>query len=289
MNQEGNAVGTGPCPCCTFPIGIAAIVGLLVLAKIAQFAFMSNKNKAGWISWILKWIVRITFFLTIVIAVFLGVMSRNENIRSRLFAKLMTTMNADGKMVEERCGLLKTISGKVLEFGPGPGTNFRCMSDRPIDSWTGVEPNTHFSDAINSEKLRQNITFETKTVWLNGNNVDVDVNSFDAVLATHVLCSIADIEQIMKQVDRALKPGGTFYFMEHVAGPEGSNLRILQSMLAPFFYIVGNGCEFKETWNNIKTSPALSSYEINMNHFDADILAPMRPHIIGTARKPGRI
>lgn len=40
------------------------------------------------------------------------------------------------------------------------------------------------------------------------------------VVATHVLCSVDDIDAVLAQVSRALKPGGTYHFMEHVATQE---------------------------------------------------------------------
>ena len=37
---------------------------------------------------------------------------------------------------------LSRITGEVIEFGPGPGTNFRCWSNASsIRRWVGVEPN----------------------------------------------------------------------------------------------------------------------------------------------------
>lgn len=160
------------------------------------------------------------------------------------------------------------------------------MPGLPIDKWTGVEPNSFFADVIAETKSQYNITFPTETVWLKGGDVNVEPESFDAVILTHVLCSVGEPEMVIKQAARALKPGGTFYFMEHVAAPAGTSVRYVQHLLAPFFYIVGNGCEFRETWTDILTSESLKGFDIKLKHFEADMLAPMNPHIIGSATKP---
>ncbi|CAM9282023.1 unnamed protein product, partial [Ectocarpus fasciculatus] len=235
---------------------------------------------------IVKWLSRISFVLIALLAIFLGVLQQQPQLRSQFFAKLITHMTKSGHLLQERCNLLSGVSGKVLEFGPGPGTNFKCMANLTVTSWTGVEPNTYFDDVIKDAKSAQNLTFPTNTVWMNGGDVDVEPGTFDAVIGTHLLCTVGDAEAVLKQAARALKPGGKYYFLEHVSAPRGTQLNYIQQFIAPFFYIVGNGCEFKETWTDILSSNSLKGYEIELRHFDAEMMAPMKPHIIGTAAKP---
>ena len=47
-----------------------------------------------------------------------------------------------------------------------------------------------------------------------------------------------------------LKPGGTYYFLEHVTATDPV-LHFWQTVFSPVFRIVGNGCEFRELWSNI--------------------------------------
>lgn len=42
--------------------------------------------------------------------------------------------------------------------------------------------------------------------------------SFDAVVSTLVLCSVADPAQVLREVHRVLRPGGRYCFIEHVRG-----------------------------------------------------------------------
>ena len=55
-------------------------------------------------------------------------------------------------------------------------------------------------------------------------------SSFAAVIITLVLCSVQDQSAVLREVQRVLKPGGKFYFMEHVIAPEGSTLRRVQQV-----------------------------------------------------------
>lgn len=46
-------------------------------------------------------------------------------------------------------------------------------------------------------------------------------SSFDAVVSTLVLCSVADPAQVLREVHRVLRPGGRYCFIEHVRGLAG--------------------------------------------------------------------
>ena len=43
--------------------------------------------------------------------------------------------------------------------------------------------------------------------------------SFDAVIETLVLCSVSDVDKSLQEIQRVLKPGGIFCFLDHVKGP----------------------------------------------------------------------
>jgi hypothetical protein len=95
--------------------------------------------------------------------------------------------------------------------------------------------------------------------------------------------------QVLRQVHRALKPGGAYLFMEHVAASEGSTLRLVQNLISPFFKIVGNGCQFKELWRDINEANSMADmhlFDIQLRHVQAPIgLPPLAPHVIGKATK----
>lgn len=94
-------------------------------------------------------------------------------------------------------GLLEGLSGRVLEIGPGPATNFRCLyPPSDVTEWVGVEPNNHFLEIISEQKNKWNISFDTRLTWLKGEDIDVEDEGFDAVIGTHVLCSVSDVNQV---------------------------------------------------------------------------------------------
>jgi len=67
--------------------------------------------------------------------------------------------------------------------------------------------------------------------------------SVDMVLSTLVLCSVCDLPQSLREIKRVLKPNGQFLFIEHVAAPRGTWLYRAQSLIRPFWRLLGDGCE----------------------------------------------
>ena len=202
-------------------------------------------------------------------------------------------------MVEARCGLLGGVQGVVMELGTGPGTNFKCWENAEIKTYIGVEPNRNFEEAIKLEKKGHNLKFQVNMLYGPGENsiVDIDRDSVDSVVATHVLCSVGSddvVDDILTEVVRVLKPHGSFYFLEHVSAPAGGMMSFLQQLTAPLFKIVGNGCEFKEIWENLEKYTKLHNtdsrrefdLELAFEHWDAPMSMPfLRPHVTGTLKK----
>ena len=276
------------CPCCFSSFFWISIVGLIILIQILN-VILKNVFKALNLEFIHKWIARSFLLITSVLVVLIAVLASSNDLQAALFAKiadvlLLKEQAADGP----RCDLIRNVHGRVLEIGPGPGTNFRCWGNNSqITEWVGVEPNTNFKERLESEKIKKNITFPTRTVWMKGEDYDVDAGSFDFVVATHILCSIDNIPGVIHQIKRALKPNGVYYFMEHVQANPSTSEYILQQISQPLITLVGNGCKFKEIWKDISEKTLLKGYQIEMEHKDLPMsMSFFSPHIIGHATKP---
>ena len=202
--------------------------------------------------------------------------------------------------------------GRVLEIGPGPGTNFRCFQNNnssnnndglSIESYVAVEPNPYFEDELRKEHASRGLSFPLDIVGIQGEEIDVPSESFDVILLTHVLCSVSSVDAVLSNAERAVKPGGRIIFMEHVRAQDGTITRSVQRLVAPMLNIVGNGCQFRDLRLELEERYK-KSYDDNGNDqtpaggglFDVTLLesfeAPMpkfmyfvRPHIKGIVTK----
>lgn len=126
--------------------------------------------------------------------------------------------------------LLAQLHGRVLELGPGTGVNFEFLPAE-VD-WFGAEPNRFMRPYLRGR------------CWslASAEQLPYSGESFDCVLASLVLCSVRDPRAVMQEIRRVLRPGGRFYFIEHVAAPAGTRLARLQAIVKPLFYACGDGC-----------------------------------------------
>jgi ubiquinone/menaquinone biosynthesis C-methylase UbiE len=134
--------------------------------------------------------------------------------------------------------LLRGMSGTVVEIGPGAGRNLRYFS--PDVRWIGIEPNPFLHPAISAEATARRINF--RLIRGTAENLDLEDRCADAVVGTLVLCSVKEPTRALSEFRRVLKPGGRYYFMEHVIAPEDTLLRGLQRVIRPVWQAIGNGC-----------------------------------------------
>ncbi|MEH2438895.1 class I SAM-dependent methyltransferase [Nostoc sp.] len=195
---------------------------------------------------------------------------------SSTYDKIMSDVY-DGLRLRKR-SLFANLQGKVLEISPGTGPN---LSYYPKDiHLIGIEPNLHKHYYLQkqAEKLGLKIDLRIGNAeWL-----DAEDNSIDNVVSTLVLCSVPNIEYTLQAVLRVLKPGGRFLFIEHVAAPQGTLLRKLQSKISPIWKVIGDGCHpDRETLIALENAGFAS---VNYERFD-EKMPIVSPHIIGVATK----
>ena len=175
--------------------------------------------------------------------------------------------------------LFAGINGDVLEIGPGTGVNLVYL---PVGiRWIGIEPNRYMHPYLRElgRKLGLSIDVRVGTAEC----LPVADNSMDAVISTQVLCSVADPAMVLREIQRVLKPGGRFLFVEHVAAASGTTLRRWQRLARPVSALIGDGCHpDRETWNDIEQAGFAL---IQLEHFEIKAAILSKPHIAGVAIK----
>ena len=198
---------------------------------------------------------------------------------------------ASPELKAAKCEAIGSAADRVLELGPGPGANFDCLRNvSAITHWTGIEPNLHFERSLAALAL----PFPTELRWLAGEELDVEAGSYDTAISTHVLCSVDDVRAVLRQVGRALRPGGRLLFFEHVATPTPDAQPLLaasQTLSGPLLHVIGNGCTYRRLWEDLAAleMDGGGGWTVELEHYEerAMPLPPLWPHIRGVATKRG--
>lgn len=200
--------------------------------------------------------------------------------RSRIEA---VVLDAGAKMTHKTFGLYKTgaigpMTGTVVELGPGTGANMRYYS--PGVHVIGIEPNPHMHDRLRRRVAEHGVDLEIRS--LRGESIDVENSSADAVVATLVLCGVDNAERVLTEVRRVLRPGGTYFFLEHVAAPDGTRTRAAQRILKRPHRWMFNGCEVDRDTESVIRSAGFTTVDIH--HVDTGMKGGhVRHFVVGTA------
>ena len=208
-------------------------------------------------------------------------MSLPGTLRQRIFARALARFNTKYERFAEeyKQRLFSQVSGAVLEVGPGTGANLRYLARADV-RWVGVEPNPFMKKYLQEEAARLGTQIEIRSGT--AESLPAADSSQDAVIATLVLCCVKDQRISLKEVLRVLKPGGKFLFIEHVAAPRSTRLRLIQNLVTPVWKQLGDNCHpNRETWTALE--------QAGFGHVSyARITAPLpvvSPQIIGSALK----
>jgi ubiquinone/menaquinone biosynthesis C-methylase UbiE len=113
-------------------------------------------------------------------------------------------------MAARRRALLAPLHGRVLEVGAGTGLNLRHYPDAVAELvLTEPEPAFH-------ARLRRRAGGSATVVGAPAEALPFGDASFDFVVSTLVLCTVADPAAALRELRRVLRPGGRLVFIEHV-------------------------------------------------------------------------
>lgn len=170
----------------------------------------------------------------------------------------------------------------ILEIGCGTGTNFQFYP--PGSKVICTDPNPHFQKYLKkSMGENDHLTYDRFVVASGEDMGSVQDESVDAVVCTLVLCSVNNIPQTLREAHRILRPGGAFFFIEHVMADPSTWAYFFQHVLQPAWYYFGDGCMVtRETWKHLE---AAGFSELKLRHVEAPLTFLIKPHIIGYAVK----
>ena len=179
-----------------------------------------------------------------------------------------------------RHALLGELTGSVIEIGAGTGRN---LDHYPLglERLVLAEPDRHMRSRLRA--LSTEHEHPAEVIAAPAQALPVDSESFDVVVCTLVLCSVADVDATLAEARRVLKPGGRFVFIEHVAAEGGSRLA-WQRRVEPVWKRIADGCHLTR-----RTGESLERTGFELSDVKREsmrkALSIVRPTLRGVARK----
>lgn len=135
---------------------------------------------------------------------------------ARYYARLSVVADVRAGVAEHRAELLAGLSGRVIEIGAGNGLNF-AHYPRTVSEVVAIEPEPYLRQLAARAAPRADVPVDV--VPAVAERLPVKSESFDAAVASLVLCSVADVPRVLAELRRVLRPGGLLRFYEHGRGP----------------------------------------------------------------------
>jgi ubiquinone/menaquinone biosynthesis C-methylase UbiE len=139
--------------------------------------------------------------------------------------------------------------GRVLEIGAGTGASFPYY--RQVEMLVAMEPDPFM--LRRAKRRARDLGFRVQLLQAAAEALPFRNASFDAVVSTLVLCTVADPPRALAEAKRVLKPAGSLRFIEHVRA-DGWIGRV-QDIVTPAWRWIGAGCHpNRRTAESIRTA-----------------------------------
>lgn len=200
---------------------------------------------------------------------------------ARAYARAVVGMNRRGG-TEHRRRLLSGLHGSIIEIGAGEGSSF-ALYPRTVTDVLAIEPN----DYLRNLARRRAESAPVPVVLVAGvaEQIPAPDAGADAVVASLVLCSVADQARVLAEIRRVLRPGGTLAYYEHVRSGNPV-LAAAEDLLTPAWQRLAGGCHPNRDTLEAITAAGFLVKDNERFGFGGHPLAPPVAHILGHATRP---
>jgi ubiquinone/menaquinone biosynthesis C-methylase UbiE len=213
-------------------------------------------------------------------------MSRATKVSHPIFARMYARIGAAAEKkgnAEHRDEMLAGLEGRVIEVGAGTGLNFRHYPDG-VTEVLAVEPEPLLRRMATEEAARSRVSIEVVDGVADA--LPAEDQSFDAGIASLVLCSVADPDAALAELFRLIRPGGELRFLEHVRA-ESSGFVRFQRAVDVLHPRIGGGCHTsRDTLGAIEQAGFVVETIRRFRFTPCFLDQAIAPHIVGRARRP---
>ncbi|MBB5161721.1 class I SAM-dependent methyltransferase [Mycobacterium sp. AZCC_0083] len=205
-----------------------------------------------------------------------------EQFQHPRFARLYERISAESERrgtAEHRDRALDGLRGRVIELGAGNGLNFAHYPST-VDEVVAIEPDNSLRAL--AEEAAENANIPVQVIAAHADDLPFGDSTFDAAIASLVLCSVPDPRSALTELRRVLKPTGELRFFEHVRST--SRLRgLFQDALTPLWSRVGGGCHLNRDTAATIAAAGFSIGDVDRIYYAPLKFSPPQAHILGRA------
>jgi ubiquinone/menaquinone biosynthesis C-methylase UbiE len=149
----------------------------------------------------------------------------NHPVFARFFHLMSRPMERE--VGQHRGELLAGLRGRVVEVGAGNGLNFAHYPNT-VEEVAAVEPEPYLR--AKAQEAAAQASVRVTVVDAEADALPLDDASFDAAVASLVLCSVPEPARALAEVRRVLTPGGELRFFEHVRSAAPRKARVQDAL-----------------------------------------------------------
>jgi ubiquinone/menaquinone biosynthesis C-methylase UbiE len=208
--------------------------------------------------------------------------SVHHPIFARMYERMAASFESKGA-AEHRERLLAGLAGRVIELGAGTGLNFTHYPTT-VTEVIAIEPEARLRTVAHT--AAEAAPIPVTVIDGTADHLPADDRSFDAGVASLVLCSVPDQAKALTELARVIRPGGELRFYEHVVA-DNHRWAARQHRAAPIWRRLGGGCH-----PDRDTAVAIAGAGFHVNSCESFLFAPTwiakltASHILGRATRP---
>jgi len=183
---------------------------------------------------------------------------------------------------EHRARTLAGLAGQVIEVGAGHGLNFPHYP-ATVERVLAVEPEPVLREA--AEKAAADAPVAVEVAPGVADTLPANDESFDAAVASLVLCTVPDQARALAELHRVIKPGGELRFYEHVVSHKPFMARVQRFGDRTFWPRIAGGCHAARDTAAGITAAGFEVTEQERFAYSPSPFLPAMPHILGRARR----
>ena len=158
--------------------------------------------------------------------------------RDQVLPRIMNAVMDDADLGKVRARVAAGLSGTVLEVGFGSGLNVPFYPEQ-VRRVVAFDPATVGRKLAAGRVAASHV--QVDYLEATGSTLALETESVDHVLVTWTMCTIPDVSTALREMHRALRPGGRLHFVEHGRSPEPAVAR-WQDRLNPLQRALAGGC-----------------------------------------------